>query len=160
MGIESSHNFRKVNNRLTTSGSVRPDVLKTLSSQGYEVVVNLLPDSSEYAVAGEEGIVESQNIRYIYIPVDFKQPTRLDFTKFSQALDELQDRKVHLHCAANYRVSAFYSLYQVCSKRWSLEQATQFIEDVWQPAAYSGWAAFMADILADDTANRTHPDSR
>jgi protein tyrosine phosphatase (PTP) superfamily phosphohydrolase (DUF442 family) len=43
MDIEASYNFRRMSERLTTSGIVPPDGLKALQAQGYEVVINLLP---------------------------------------------------------------------------------------------------------------------
>ncbi len=145
MEIETSYNFRRVTDRLTTSGIVRPETLKSLASQGYEVVVNLLPDSSEHAVANEQAIVESQGIEYVHIPVDFSQPGLNDFAVFCDALDKMAGRKIHIHCAANYRVSAFYSLYEVKRGRWSADQAMGFIRDIWNPADYPGWEAFVAD---------------
>ena len=149
MNIESSRNFRMITDRLTTSGVVGADRLKALASQGYEVVVNLLPDTSEHAVPDERSIVESQRLEYIHIPVDFKRPERSDFVTFSEALDRVSERKVHIHCAANYRVSAFYSLYAVSRGRWSTDQAMEFIHSVWEPAEYPGWSEFIAEVLGD-----------
>ena len=146
MNIETSYNFRKIHDDLTTSGVVRPDCLKTLASQGYEVLVNLMPDASEYAVADERAIVKSQKLEYIYIPVDFKQPKHSDFVQFSEALDRVLDKKVHIHCAANYRVSAFYALYAANRGYWSPDRAWKFILEVWQPAEHSGWSEFIADV--------------
>lgn len=147
MSIETSYNFRKIHDRLTTSGTVHPDDLKMLAFQGYEVVVNLMPDASEYAVADERKIVQSQGLEYIYIPVDFKQPKRSDFAEFSAALDRVSDKKVHIHCAANYRVSAFYALYAAINGCWSHDRAWKFIYDVWQPAEHSGWSEFITDVF-------------
>jgi protein tyrosine phosphatase (PTP) superfamily phosphohydrolase (DUF442 family) len=147
--IKDSYNFRMISGRLTTSGVVGADRLEALASQGYEVVVNLLPDSSEHAVSNEQDIVESQRIEYIYIPVDFKAPGRADFTRFSEALDRLSDSKIHIHCAANYRVSAFYSLYAASRGHWSADQATDFIHSVWRPADFSGWSEFIDEILGE-----------
>ena len=149
MVIDKSYNFRRINDKLTTSGIVRPDGLKALASQGYQVVVNLLPDSSEYAIADERDIVESQDIEYIHIPVDFKQPRRSDFEKFSEAMDRVLDKKVHIHCAANYRVSAFYSLYEVSRGRWSVEQAKELMRGIWQQADHPSWPEFISEILGE-----------
>lgn len=147
MNIETSYNFRKIHEQLTTSGVVEKDCLKTLASQGYEVVVNLMPDSSKYAVADERKIIEFQEIEYIYIPVDFEQPKRSDFLQFSSALDRISAKKVHLHCAANYRVSAFLALYATLHGYWSPDQAWHFIYDVWQPAEHPGWSEFINRCL-------------
>ncbi len=147
MNIEASHNFRRINDKLTTSGLFHPDVLKALGAQGYEVVVNLLPDTNEHAISGERDIIESQAIEYIYIPVDFKQPTQLDLARFSTEMDRIVGKKIHVHCAANYRVSAFYSLHQVSRGHWNAERALAFIHGVWQPAEYPVWAEFVANNL-------------
>jgi protein tyrosine phosphatase (PTP) superfamily phosphohydrolase (DUF442 family) len=147
--IKDSYNYRMISDKITTSGVVGADRLEALASQSYEAVVNLLPDNSEHAVSNEQGIVESQRVEYIYIPVDFKAPGRSDFARFSEALDRLSDRKIHIHCAANYRVSAFYSLYAASRGRWSADQATEFIHSVWQPAEYPGWSEFIAGILEE-----------
>ena len=147
MDIEASYNFRKISDKLTTSGVVRPDGLKALASQGYEVVVNLLPDTSEHAVRGERDIVESQSIEYVYIPVDFKKPSQSDFALFSSTMDRVDGRKIHIHCAANFRVSAFYALYQVSRGHWKMERAFEFIHGVWQPADHPGWSEFISDNL-------------
>jgi len=155
MDIEDSSNFRRIGDKLTTSGLVHPDVLGTLAAQGYEVVVNLLPDSNEKAVRNERDIVESQGIEYVHIPVNFQQPTRLDFVQFCAALDKTQGKKTHVHCAANYRVSAFYSLYQVRRRRWTVQQAQDFISGIWKPAEYSGWTEFIAEMLGDDLDQAT-----
>ena len=148
MDIEASRNFRRITGTLTTSGVVRPEALKALALQGYEVVVNLLPETSEYAVPHEREIVESQGIEYIHIPVDFKHPVPSDFDRFSEALDRVIDNKVHVHCAANYRVSAFYALYEVGRGHWSTDRAIKFMCDIWQPAEHPGWSEFVTDVLA------------
>lgn len=155
MDIEASYNFRRMTETLTTSGIVRLHGLKALREQGYEVVVNLLPDTSEYAIPNEREAVESQGIEYIYIPVDFKQPTSSDFLKFSEALDRVHEKKVHVHCAANYRVSAFYSLYLVSGGRWGAEQAMEFIRSICQPTEHPGWSDFIAGVLAEVIAQQS-----
>jgi len=127
---------------------VGADRLKALAAQGYGLVVNLLPDSTaEYAVPGEREIVESQGLEYVHIPVDFKRPARTDFAAFAAALDRAPDQKVHIHCAANYRASAFYALYAVSRGHWSVDQAMAFIHGVWQPADFPSWPEFIADVL-------------
>jgi uncharacterized protein (TIGR01244 family) len=148
VSIDASRNFRRVSDTLTTSGTVEAAELRRLSAAGYEAVVNLLPDTSEFAVASEREIVESQGLDYLHIPVDFAQPTAADFDAFCAALDGLQDRKVHVHCAANYRVSLFYALYAVARGRWSPARACAFVADVWQPHRYPGWARFAARLDA------------
>ena len=111
MSIEGAVNYRKISERVATSGSVSEDRLRRLGAEGFDAVVNLLPESSEAAVAGEREIVEGQGLEYHYIPVDFGNPTEADFNLFRRVMENAGDKKILIHCAANYRVSAFYSLY-------------------------------------------------
>jgi len=150
MAIEDSYNFRRVNALVTTSGVVGPDRLKDLGPERYDVVVNLLPDESEYAVENERQVVEGQGIKYVHIPVDFKNPTLAGYDRFVSALDWAKERKVHIHCAANYRVSAFYALYAESRQIWSRAEAQEFIRDLWQPEERPGWPQFIARVRARD----------
>jgi uncharacterized protein (TIGR01244 family) len=144
MDIESSLNFRRVNDRVTTSGTVSAEDLAELRANGYDVVVNLLPDSSQYAVAGEGDILRAQGVGYVHIPIDFTMPNRQQLDEFSAAMDANVDRKVHIHCAANYRVSAFYSLYAMRRGWWSAEEADEHLRTIWTPGEYPEWDNFIA----------------
>jgi uncharacterized protein (TIGR01244 family) len=146
--VEESYNFRRIDDRLTTSGLVSAEQLATLGRDGYAAVINLLPDNNERAVHDEADIVAEQGLDYVSIPVDFAAPTHADLERFCEAMDGLEGRKVHVHCAANYRVSAFYSLYALRQGRCTVEQADALVRDVWDPAEHPAWAAFIADERA------------
>ena len=45
MSIEDAYNFRRINDRLTTSGLVSVAQLHDLRREGYDAVINLLPDT-------------------------------------------------------------------------------------------------------------------
>ncbi len=150
MTIEDSLNFRRIDERTTTSGTVALDALNELKANGYEVVINLMPDDGPYAVPGEADVVTGQGLAYHYIPVDFAAPTHEDFEAFAAAMDESQGRAVHVHCAANYRVSAFYSLWAQRTGRWTEAQADEFLAGIWGDDAdaertqYPAWPPFIA----------------
>lgn len=146
MPIENSYNFRRVNERLTTSGVVGAGRLQGLAAEGYELIINLLPDSSEYAVPDEAAIVTGQGVGYCYIPVDFQAPAVADYAAFCEAMDAAVEDRVHIHCAANYRVSAFYALYAQSRGLWGEDEAQAFIEDLWAPAEYPVWQNFIRTI--------------
>lgn len=147
MSVDQAYNFRKVSDNLSTSGLLSPEQLRALKSEGYEVVVNLLPEDSEYAIEGEAAIVREQGIVYEYVPVDFSAPTEQDYRAFETILSGLAARKVMLHCAANYRVSAFYSIYACLHQGWSVEQARDFMGTVWNVDEYPVWQAFVTTML-------------
>ncbi len=147
--VERAFNFRRVDQRLTTSGLVPPDALAELGDDGVDAVIDLLPATVDRAVPGEADLVVAQGIDYIAIPVDFDAPTLDDFEAFVRAMDEHQGHRLHVHCAANYRVSAFYALYAELRGHWTREEADAFVADLWQPTEYPAWADLMAQVRND-----------
>ena len=148
MTVEDSYNFRRISERLTTSGLVSAQQLSELHRDGYDAVINLLPDTLEYAVTDEARIVRDQGLDYVYIPVDFDAPTHADLEAFMHALTARAGQKIHVHCAANYRVSAFYSLYAQRNGLCTEDEANDFVQDVWNPAEHPPWMEFIADERA------------
>ena len=61
-------------------------------------------------------------------------------------MDARSGQKMLVHCAANYRVTAFIGLYRVIRLGWTLESAFEPMRSVWEPDAT--WARFIADMLA------------
>ena len=58
-------------------------------------------------------------------------------------MDEHDGQKVHVHCAANYRVSAFYGLYAVRRGRCTVAEADALAQELWDPAEHPAWTAFI-----------------
>jgi protein tyrosine phosphatase (PTP) superfamily phosphohydrolase (DUF442 family) len=144
MEVTEIYNQLQVFPGLSTSGVIPEGCFEELSLQGYQRVINLLPADSEYAVKDEAALLTSQGIEYIYIPVDFTAPRRLDFDLFAAAMDAAVGQKVWVHCAANYRVSAFVSLYNQMRHAWSDEQADALVAQLWKPDEV--WTRFIAEI--------------
>lgn len=59
------------------------------------------------------GTVRSLGLSYINIPVQFAAPSEADLIAFFAAMEANRGHKLWIHCAANYRVSAFLRLYRV-----------------------------------------------
>ena len=148
MSVQDAYNFRPIHDRLTTSGIVSAVQLRELGGEGYDAVINLLPDGHEHAVPDEAQIVRAQGIDYVHIPVAFEAPTHADFEAFCAALDARTSQKVHVHCAANYRVSAFYSLYAARRGLCSEAAADELIRELWNPSDHPAWSRFITDERA------------
>ena len=78
---------------------------------------------------------------YVHIPVDFRNPTEDDFQSFSSAITASGDRPLHVHCIANYRVSAFVYRYRRTVLRIPAAKARVDLDRVWQPDAI--WTEFI-----------------
>jgi len=147
MSVAKAYNFRQATESISTSGILSEQQLELLSEEGYSAVINLLPEESEYAVRREKDIIEAQGLAYHYIPVDFAAPSVSDYQAFAKALADLSGRKLLLHCAANYRVSAFYAINAYLNNEVSSAQAYEFIAAVWNLDEYPVWQKFVATML-------------
>lgn len=146
------YNWRRLDHRVTTSGQPTEEQLAELSKLGIRHVINLGLHTHEKALPDEAASLARLGSTYIHIPVDFDRPTEEDFTKFCDALAELEDKLVHVHCIANLRVTAF--LY-----RWQREvlghddmQARALMDTVWQPGG--PWASFIGDDAGSSLPHR------
>jgi protein tyrosine phosphatase (PTP) superfamily phosphohydrolase (DUF442 family) len=90
------------------SGQPTEPQLKDFHALGIRHIVNLGLHSHEKALPDEAASVSRLGMTYIHIPVDFQNPTDQDFDQFCAVMEKLMDVPVHVHCIANYRVSAFY----------------------------------------------------
>jgi len=137
----SIYNWRRLDGRITTSGQPTAAQLGEIAALGVRHVINLAPHSHAKALPDEAGSVGRLGMGYSYIPVDFTAPTEADFAAFCEAMAALGDARVHVHCAANFRVSAFMFRYRRDVLGMDAAQARVEMEAVWQPTG--AWVAFV-----------------
>jgi uncharacterized protein (TIGR01244 family) len=138
---ESIYNWRRLDDRITTSGQPSEAQLAEIGRLGVRHVVNLGLHTHEKALPDEAASVAGLGMDYIHIPVDFQQPGEADFTKFREVMQALPEVPVHVHCIANYRVSAFFYRYRRDVLGMDEAQARRDLEAVWTPN--EAWAAFL-----------------
>lgn len=135
--------WRRLDDRLTSSGQPSEDQLADLRALGVEHVINLALHSHERALPDEAASVAALGMVYTHIPVAFDAPTEEDFTRFCAAMDAIGEATVHVHCIVNARVSAFLYRYRRDVLGLDEPQARAEMETVWQPGGV--WAAFIGD---------------
>ena len=138
---KSIHNWRRLDDRITTSGQPTEQQLADIHALGIRHIINLGLHSHEKTLPDEAASVSRLGMTYIHIPVDFQNPTDGDFAQFCSAMEQLQEVPVHVHCIANYRVSAFFYRYRREVLGTDEAQARADMEQVWQPKGV--WAAFV-----------------
>jgi len=136
------HNFRRLSPTLTTSGQPDEAQFAALRDAGVETIINLALSTSPRALPDEAAMLAGLGLRYIHIPVEFTAPTEADFEAFARAMDGLGDTPVHIHCAANYRVSAFLYRYRVGRLGWIEDAARPDLDAIWEPDAV--WQNFLS----------------
>ena len=118
MSTQEIYNYRKVDDRLITGGQPSEEQLKSAADEGVKTVINLATINPRYSLEDEEGLVRSLGMTYYHIPVDWENPQESDFEAFEGVVKQLAEEKTLVHCAANFRVTAFYSLYAMKHLGW------------------------------------------
>lgn len=132
MAVKDIFNFAPINERISTSGQPTQEQLESARDEGYAAVVNLAPhDAENNALEGEEGLLSSLGLDYFHIPMIWTDPKPEQFVAFCAVMKKLGSKKVLVHCAANYRVSAVVSSYAIKNLGWSVEQADKLVSKIW-----------------------------
>ena len=135
-------NWRRLDDRITSSGQPSEAQLAAVSALGVKHVVNLALHTHERALADEGATVAGLGMTYVHIPVEFDAPTEADYQRFRTAMAEAGDAPVHVHCIVNARVTAF--LYRYRTEVGMPEtEARAMLESVWRPGGV--WANFIGD---------------
>jgi len=139
------YNFKQVSDILSCAGQPLEGQLQSIADDGYEVVINLGLTDGKYALADEAASVKNLGLTYHHIPVVFDNPQLNELTDFIGLMNEHSHQKTLVHCAANYRASAFTGLYLFSADILNEDEMQEFIEDIWQPDGI--WQQFIDDAV-------------
>jgi protein tyrosine phosphatase (PTP) superfamily phosphohydrolase (DUF442 family) len=146
MPVDEIYNAIRVNEHLLTGGQPTEDQLRAASADGFTRVINLAPFEPGRSLPDEARLVRSLDMIYINIPVIWTEPKPGDFEAFEQAMSQNPGAKTLVHCVANYRVTAFYSLYAQKHLGWSEAQADAFRARIWQGSHNPVWQNFITEV--------------
>jgi len=135
--------FVAIDQDLDAAGQPVEAVLATLGSRGYGLVVNLAPPA--VTPAREAEILAAAGVRYVNIPVDWRNPTAEDFAAFSRALAGADGARVLVHCQMNMRASVFTFLHRVTHDGADPAEAYKAVAAVWTPNGR--WAELAREVL-------------
>lgn len=139
-------NWRRLDDRITTSGQPTEAQLGDIAALGVAHVINLALHSHERALLDEGATVAALGMTYTYIPVEFDAPTEDDYRRFRAAMAASAAKPVHVHCIVNARVTAFFYRYQTEVLHVDAADARAMMESVWRPGGV--WADFIGDAAA------------
>jgi len=146
------YNWRRLDDRVTTSGQPTEEQLLELQQIGIQHVINLGLHTHEKALPDEACTLANFGMSYIHIPVEFDRPTGADFALFCDALEKIGEKPVHIHCIANMRVTAFLYRYLRDVIGRDDEEARKLMDSVWQPGGV--WAVFIGDGASEALPHR------
>ena len=149
MSTEDITNYRRVNDQISTGGQPTEEQLRAAAAEGFKTVINLATIDPRDSLENEAGLVQSLGMAYHHIPVEWEHPQASDFAAFEAIMIQLPAGKTLIHCAANYRVTAFYSLYAMKHLGWSETQAAEFRASIWEDSDYPIWEKFIGEMQAN-----------
>ena len=141
------YNYLNYHDKLSSSGMPTPEQMRSVAEAGVQLVINLAPHDVRNAIADEPGLVNSLGLEYINIPVNWGTPTKEGLNIFMDALDANADKRTHVHCEANFRASAFITMYRILRLGWQAEDAFAVMHTIWDEDAYPVWKMFIEDAL-------------
>ena len=141
------YNYKFFHEKLSSSGMPTAEQMKTVAEAGVQLVINLAPHDVQHAIPNEAELVNSLGMQYINIPVNWGTPTKDGLNIFMDAMDANQDKKIHVHCEANFRASAFIAMYRILRLGWKPEEALEIMHTIWDDDAYPVWKMFIEDAI-------------
>ena len=146
--LEDIFNYLQISDLIATSGQPTESQIAAIKEAGYQVLINLAPlEKFETTLPNEAAFVESLGMEYVHIPVIWNKPTLEDFDRFVQVMQANGDRPVFVHCAGNFRVSAFMYLYRRIYQNIDEEEAQKDLHKLWVPD--DTWQRLMKEVMGN-----------
>jgi uncharacterized protein (TIGR01244 family) len=102
--------YRLIRPGLAAAGQPSPETLAQLGALGFRTVVNLRTERE--GAAEEKAVVESQGLRYVWVPVTPDTFSLADVEAVERVLDDAAAAPILLHCASANRVGAVWAVVQ------------------------------------------------
>jgi protein tyrosine phosphatase (PTP) superfamily phosphohydrolase (DUF442 family) len=141
------YNFLSYHDKLSSSGMPTTEQMNSVAQAGVQLVINLAPHDVPNGIPNEKEMVQSLGMEYLNIPISWGTPTRDGLNVFMDAMDANADRKIHVHCEANFRASAFIAIHRILRQGWKEEAAFGVMHTIWDEDAYPVWEMFFKDAM-------------
>ena len=141
-------NYHVISERLGTGGTLYAGGVKWLAANGYQMIVDLRDGFDEI----EANAVLAEDATYVHVPVSWHAPSAAELEAFLLVMAANPEKKILVHCSANYRASAMTYLYRVLELDADPEEAMADVRAVWEPN--ETWLSFFARSI-DPRASAT-----
>jgi len=157
--IDEISNYFALPMSLGTSGQPTVNQFTAIRAAGFDVVVNLAMPDSDNALANEGALVSENGMTYVHIPVPWDAPNANHLAQFFGVMDAMlaQNKKVWVHCAANYRASAFSYKYLTMTQGLSEPESTTPLLTKWLPYMDEAWQGIMQITSSDMDSSQGIP---
>lgn len=146
--VADIRNYREYSPTFASAGQPTEEQLEAVKQAGFERVIYIAFSNGRGALPAEDAIVKELGMDYVQVPVIWDAPTKSDFYTFVATMQREPDRKTLLHCAANFRASAFSFLYRVLYEDVPMAEAKADMNSVWTPN--DTWRQLIFDVLEEN----------
>ncbi len=146
--LEEIRNYIEYSPTFASAGQPTREQLGLLPGAGFERVIYIAFSNGRNAIPDEDAVVKELGMDYVHIPVIWDAPTKADFYAFVGAMQSESEAKTLLHCAANFRASAFSFLYRVLHEGVPIAEAKADMNKIWTPNQV--WTDLIFEVLADN----------
>jgi protein tyrosine phosphatase (PTP) superfamily phosphohydrolase (DUF442 family) len=147
--MKDIYHYQSLSETLSSSGMPTAEQVREMADAGVQVVINLAPHDVPNALPNEADLVKNMGMEYFNFPVIWRAPDSELLLRFMDTMDAHAEKKIHVHCEANYRASAFIMMYRVLRLGWNKSEAIPVMEKMWNPEDFPVWQTFIDDNLAN-----------
>jgi len=141
--MDDIYNYLFYDDKLSSSGMPTAGQMRSVAEAGVDLVINLAPHDAPDAIPDEPELVASLGMEYINIPVNWNTPTRDGLNLFMEAMQRNRDKSILVHCEANFRASAFITMYRILRLDWNPAEAFDVMHTIWDEDAFPVWKMFI-----------------
>lgn len=131
-------NYHVISEQLGTGGALYAGGVSWLAANGYQMIVDLRDGFDEI----EANAVLAEGATYVHVPVSWHAPSDDELEMFLLVMAANPEKKILVHCSANYRASAMTYLYRILELDADPEDAMADVRAVWEPNEI--WLNFFA----------------
>lgn len=146
--LSEIRNYIEYSPTFASAGQPSVEQLNAVKAAGFEKIIYIAFTNGRTAIASEDAIVKELGMDYVHIPVIWDAPTKSDYYAFASTMQQEPGRKTLLHCAANFRASAFSMLYRVLHEGVSVADAKADMNKIWLPN--ETWKNLIFAVLEDN----------
>jgi protein tyrosine phosphatase (PTP) superfamily phosphohydrolase (DUF442 family) len=126
--LEGILNYRKNSENFSTSGQPTESELYLIQKAGFEIIINVRPESEMFYEFDEKRVVENLEMQYFQIPMTFDTLNKNILIDFFNQMEMQKDKKLLVHCHHNIRVSVLLAFYRILKLGWKKEDAYKDLE--------------------------------
>ncbi|MCH8896623.1 MAG: protein tyrosine phosphatase family protein [Proteobacteria bacterium] len=131
-------NYHVISDRLGTAGTLSAGAVSWLVADGYRMIIDLRDAFDEI----EANAALAEDAIYVHVPVSWPAPSADELESFLLVMAANPEKKILVHCSANYRASAMTYLYRVLELDADPEEAMADVRAIWEPN--TTWLSFIA----------------